>query len=235
MTRLTIDNSKGGVAPPSALAQTSAQTAFAFKNLAATYPSICMSARVNVAALDPSVDDPVPAADGGKRPDREGLRQRQRDPVRQIRRREHPDLLGRRPRQRMAHHRAVRHGRDLGDVGPVPGWRQDRERLDRQHRDDAGRQGGDRERAGRHGDDQLRRRRRRSGAGLGNRWGRIRWIRPHAWAASATVQPCFPRQQRDRQEPTAARCPAEHRRALLSYLKGFTPTNRGWALYASTM
>ena len=54
MTNLTIDNSKGGVAPPSALAQTSAQTAFAFKNLAATYPSICMSAKVNAATLDPS-------------------------------------------------------------------------------------------------------------------------------------------------------------------------------------
>ena len=54
VTNLTIDNSKGGVAPPSALAQPSAQTAFAFKNLAATYPSICMSANVNAAALDPS-------------------------------------------------------------------------------------------------------------------------------------------------------------------------------------
>jgi hypothetical protein len=54
VTNLSIDNSKGGVAPPSALAQTNAQSAFAFKNLAATYPSICMSARVNVASLDPS-------------------------------------------------------------------------------------------------------------------------------------------------------------------------------------
>ena len=54
VTNLTIDNSKGGVAPPSALAQTSAQTAFAFKNLAATYPSICMSARVNATTLDAS-------------------------------------------------------------------------------------------------------------------------------------------------------------------------------------
>jgi hypothetical protein len=54
VTNLTIDNTKGGVAPPSALAQPSAQTAFAFENLAATYPSICMSANVNAATLDPS-------------------------------------------------------------------------------------------------------------------------------------------------------------------------------------
>ena len=37
-TRMTIDDGSGGVAPPSAMAQTSAQTAFAFKNLATTYP-----------------------------------------------------------------------------------------------------------------------------------------------------------------------------------------------------
>ena len=38
VTRMTIDNGSGGVAPPSAMAQTSAQTAFAFKNLATPTP-----------------------------------------------------------------------------------------------------------------------------------------------------------------------------------------------------
>ena len=51
-TRMTIDAGSGGVAPPSAMAQTSAQTGFAFKNLATTYSSMCMSANVNVAARD---------------------------------------------------------------------------------------------------------------------------------------------------------------------------------------
>ena len=51
-TRLTIDNSNGGVAPPSARAQTTAQTAFAYKNLAGTFPTICMSANVNATSRD---------------------------------------------------------------------------------------------------------------------------------------------------------------------------------------
>ena len=51
-TRLTIDNSNGGVAPPSARAQTTAQTAFAYKNLSGTLSTICMSASVNATSRD---------------------------------------------------------------------------------------------------------------------------------------------------------------------------------------
>jgi chitodextrinase len=48
VTRLSIDNAKGGVAPPSAAGNPSAQSAFAAKTLAATYPNACLSANVNV-------------------------------------------------------------------------------------------------------------------------------------------------------------------------------------------
>ena len=51
VTRMTIDNATGGVAPPSALAQTSAQTGFAFENLSGTFSQLCMSANVNVSSL----------------------------------------------------------------------------------------------------------------------------------------------------------------------------------------
>jgi hypothetical protein len=54
VTRLTIDSSTGGVAPPSALGQTSAQSGFAFKNLTNTLSSICMSENVNVTSPDAS-------------------------------------------------------------------------------------------------------------------------------------------------------------------------------------
>jgi hypothetical protein len=54
VTRLTIDSSTGGVAPPSAKGQTSAQTAYAFKNLSNTLSSICMSENVNVTSRDAS-------------------------------------------------------------------------------------------------------------------------------------------------------------------------------------
>ena len=53
-TRLTIDAGTFGVAPPSAKAQTTAQTAFAYKNLSGTFSTICMSANVNATSLDPT-------------------------------------------------------------------------------------------------------------------------------------------------------------------------------------
>jgi hypothetical protein len=49
VTRLTIDNSMGGAAPPSAHGQVSGQSAWAAKDLPATYPSACVSFAVNVA------------------------------------------------------------------------------------------------------------------------------------------------------------------------------------------
>ena len=52
VTGLTIDAGTGGVAPPSAKAQTTAQTAFAYKNLSGTFSTICMSANVNATSLD---------------------------------------------------------------------------------------------------------------------------------------------------------------------------------------
>jgi chitodextrinase len=54
VTRLTIDNGSGGVAPPSARAAVNAQIAFAYKNLPSTLSAICMSTKVNVSSLDPS-------------------------------------------------------------------------------------------------------------------------------------------------------------------------------------
>jgi hypothetical protein len=54
VTRLTIDNGSGGVAPPSARAAVNAQIAFAYKNLPSTLSAICMSTKVNVPSLDPS-------------------------------------------------------------------------------------------------------------------------------------------------------------------------------------
>jgi N-acetylneuraminic acid mutarotase len=51
VTRLTIDPTLGGVAPPSARAQVSNLAAWAFKTLPGTYGSVCMSERVNATSL----------------------------------------------------------------------------------------------------------------------------------------------------------------------------------------
>jgi hypothetical protein len=51
VTRMTIDQSTGGMSPPSARAQVAGQGAFATANLGGTYPSVCMSARVNATSL----------------------------------------------------------------------------------------------------------------------------------------------------------------------------------------
>ena len=50
-TRLTIDGAQGSSAAPSARAQVSSQSAFAYRNLGATYASACMSVNVNVSSL----------------------------------------------------------------------------------------------------------------------------------------------------------------------------------------
>ena len=52
VTRMTIDNGTGGVAPPSAQALTSAQTGLAFKDLSGTFSQLCTSANVNVTSQD---------------------------------------------------------------------------------------------------------------------------------------------------------------------------------------
>lgn len=54
-TRLTIDNGSGSPASPSARAQVTSQSAFAYRNLGATFTQVCMSENVNVtttAAVD---------------------------------------------------------------------------------------------------------------------------------------------------------------------------------------
>jgi hypothetical protein len=51
VTRLTIDTGTGSGAPPSALAQVTAQSAFAFKNLSNTFATICMSVNVQATSL----------------------------------------------------------------------------------------------------------------------------------------------------------------------------------------
>ena len=55
-TRLTIDNSQGGVAAPSARLNTTGQSASAFKDLPATLQAVCMSANVNVVARGIGLD-----------------------------------------------------------------------------------------------------------------------------------------------------------------------------------
>lgn len=50
-TRLTVDGTMGGAAPPSVRAQVSAQSAWGYKLLGSTYPTICMSARINATSL----------------------------------------------------------------------------------------------------------------------------------------------------------------------------------------
>ena len=56
-TRLTIDGSTGGAAAPSALANPTAQSAFAAKDLGSTYPSACMSLALQVNTLPASTID----------------------------------------------------------------------------------------------------------------------------------------------------------------------------------
>jgi hypothetical protein len=50
-TRITIDAAQGSPAAPSARAQVSSQSAWAYRSLGATYASACMSVRVNAASL----------------------------------------------------------------------------------------------------------------------------------------------------------------------------------------
>jgi arylsulfatase A-like enzyme len=54
VTRLTIDTTRGGTAPPSARAQVTSQSAFAYKNLPTTLPTLCVTSSVNATSLDPS-------------------------------------------------------------------------------------------------------------------------------------------------------------------------------------
>ena len=51
-TRLTIDNALGGLSAPSAKMSTTNQSASAYKELPATLQTVCMSANVNVTALN---------------------------------------------------------------------------------------------------------------------------------------------------------------------------------------
>ena len=57
VTRLTIDATQGSNAAPSARAQVSGQSAWAFRSLGATYASACMSVNVNVSSLGGSTLD----------------------------------------------------------------------------------------------------------------------------------------------------------------------------------
>ena len=54
VTNLTIDNGTGGVAPPSARGQTTAQAGFVAKTLPGTYTTICVSTGVNMASIGSS-------------------------------------------------------------------------------------------------------------------------------------------------------------------------------------
>ena len=55
-TRLTIDNAAGSPAAPSARAQVTNQSAFAYRNLGATFNQVCMSTNVNLASSTAGVD-----------------------------------------------------------------------------------------------------------------------------------------------------------------------------------
>ena len=54
VTNLSIDNTTGGVAPPSARSQLTSVPDFAFKNLTGSFNNVCMSTRVNVASIGSS-------------------------------------------------------------------------------------------------------------------------------------------------------------------------------------
>lgn len=56
VTNLVIDNTTGGIAPPSARGQLTSQAGFAFKTLTGSFNSVCMSERINVGSIgSPSV------------------------------------------------------------------------------------------------------------------------------------------------------------------------------------
>ena len=142
--RLTIDSTQSSIAPPSARAQVSSQSAYAYRNLGATYTSACMSVNVNVTSLGGNTvdlfrlrtasDGPISRAFVNAsgvlyfRSDASGVQQSS------------GVSLG----SRLAQRRAVRHGRIDKHVGPVPrrcegpGW------MGRQHRDDPDRTDPDR-------------------------------------------------------------------------------------------
>ena len=143
-TNMTIDTGTGRAAPPSAKAQAVSGQAFAYELLPTTLDTVCMSANVNATSPGTGLPVAAPAADGRERPDRPGLPVVHGDPVGQIRRLRRPEELGCRAGDRVARHPAVRHGRGVRVVGPLPRRDQDRDRLGGQHRNHAGRPGRDR-------------------------------------------------------------------------------------------
>ena len=166
-TRLTIHNSTGGVAAPSARAAVTAQTAFAYKNLSGTFSTMCMSANVNATSFDANLVTLLM------------LRTAANGPIVRVFANASGILYVKSDVSNLQFwsgsalgsgwhniEGTLRHGRGLRDLGPVPRWSQDRERLAREHRYDAGRSCEHRQHPGGHGDDQLRRHRRRSDAGL---------------------------------------------------------------------
>ena len=138
-TNMTIDPGTGRAAPPSAKAQAVSGQAFAYELLPTTLDTVCMSANVN--ATSPGTGLPVllrlrTAANGpiarvylsstgilSVRSDVSGC----------------SEELGGGAGDRVARHPAVRHGRGVRVVGPLPRRDQDRDRLGGQHRNHAGR------------------------------------------------------------------------------------------------
>ena len=162
-TRLTIDAANGSPAAPSARAQTSNQSAFAYKDLAQTYTQVCMSTNVNLVTTGTAVDifRLRTAANGAIAKAlvaANGILQIRSDFASTVR--NSGVALG-----------SGWHSVELcGTVGAATTWdllprrHPDRERLGRQHRDDAGRPDPDRRRRGEDVHDERRPRSGGSGA-----------------------------------------------------------------------
>ena len=138
-TNMTIDTGTGRAAPPSAKAQAVSGQAFAYELLPTTLDTVCMSANVN--ATSPGTGLPVLLR----------LRTAANGPIArlylsstgilsvEIRRLRCSEELGGGAGDRLARHPAVRHGRGVRVVGPLPRRDQDRDRLGGQYRNHAGR------------------------------------------------------------------------------------------------
>ena len=132
VTGLTIDAGTFGVAPPSAQGPDDSPDRLRLQEpLRHVLHDLHERERERHVARRKQ-SDPAPAADRGQRPDREGVRELRRAsctcaPTLRTSQIYSGVALG----QRMAHHRGLRHGRALRDLGPVSGRCEDRERLGR--------------------------------------------------------------------------------------------------------
>ena len=120
VTGLTIDPGVGRVAPPSAKAQAVAAPAFAYKLLPTTLNTVCMSMNVNATSLGAGYVSPLRLRTAANGPIVRVFTTSAGILWVQVRCLGGPTELRRRPGDRVARHRAVRHGRNVRIVGPLP-------------------------------------------------------------------------------------------------------------------